>query len=138
MPRTFWGYPAADAVLAATADSYDYPFARRGGAGLYMAFRIFEGLEVFGPLRVMSGQINDEDGIVFVLGRDNDSVDSIPSELRAPLEQMYGHPPRLFTQKEDTPEMGIFTAPRVGGDDGEVDVLWRGGELKIRLSKGTL
>ncbi|KAG8742013.1 hypothetical protein FRC10_002089 [Ceratobasidium sp. 414] len=129
MAQTFWGYPAPEDRLTATAIRYNYRFAHGGGAGLFMAFKIFDGLEIFGPLRVMSGRLNADQGVVFVLGRDNSSMDSIPNELRAPLEEMFGYPPRLFTWEEDK---GMFTSPRVDGDDGEVDVLRRGGELKRR------
>ncbi|KAG9084903.1 hypothetical protein FRC06_003837, partial [Ceratobasidium sp. 370] len=126
MTQTFWGYPALEDKLTATAIRYNYPFAHGGGAGIFMAFKIFDGLEVFGPLRVMSGRLNADHGVVFVLGRDNAPIDSIPNEIRAPLEEMYGYPPRLFTWNEGR---CMFTSPRVDGGDGEVDVLRRGGEL---------
>ncbi|KAG8741277.1 hypothetical protein FRC10_003025 [Ceratobasidium sp. 414] len=116
MTRTFWGHPAPEDKLAATTLHYKYPFAQGGGAGLFMAFKIFDGLEIFGPLRVMAGRVNSEYGLIFVLGRDDAPLESIPIELKTPLEEMHGHPPRLWTWDEV--------------QAGEVDNLWRGGDLK--------
>ncbi|KAG9077564.1 hypothetical protein FS749_010537 [Ceratobasidium sp. UAMH 11750] len=87
-----------------------------------MADLMFDRLEVYGPLCVMCGAINNDFGMVFVLGRDNDPLESIPKELIENAEQTFGYPIRLFTWDKEKQK---YTTERLGAPN-EVDTLWRG------------
>ncbi|KAG9076608.1 hypothetical protein FRC06_009415 [Ceratobasidium sp. 370] len=93
-----------------------------------MADLLFDRLEVYGPLRVMSGGMNGDLGVVFVLGRDDCTRESIPSELIERTEEVFRQPLRMFTWDEQKQK---FTAPRSGTD--EADLLTRRGELRSNL-----
>ncbi|KAG8706282.1 hypothetical protein FRC08_001162 [Ceratobasidium sp. 394] len=124
MANKFWGYPAPDAHLIATAKSYNLRFANNPGHTCSgpMADLMFDRLEVYGPLCVMCGAINNDFGMVFVLGRDNDPLESIPKELIENAEQTFGYPIRLFTWDKQKQK---YTTERLGAPN-EVDTLWRG------------
>ncbi|KAG8738494.1 hypothetical protein FRC10_006779 [Ceratobasidium sp. 414] len=94
MANKFWGYPAPDVDLIATAKSHNLRFANNPGHTCSgpMADLMFDRLQIYGPLRVMCGGINDDFGVVFVLGWDNDPLELIPRELIEKTEQTFGYP----------------------------------------------
>ncbi|KAG8684781.1 hypothetical protein FRC08_013489 [Ceratobasidium sp. 394] len=130
MVSHFWGFPAPDDRLISTARSNKLPFSKQPGhaCSLPMADLLFDRLEVYGPLRVMSGGMNGNLGVVFVLGRDDCTRESIPSDLIEKTEEVFRQPLRMFTWDEQKQR---FTAPHSGTD--EVDLLTRRAELRSNL-----
>ncbi|QRV94998.1 hypothetical protein RhiJN_23016 [Ceratobasidium sp. AG-Ba] len=126
MPRTFWGYCAPDEnFIQPGIQTKYYPDGGICGS-LMVAREIYNRLELYGPLRLYGCEINGQGGNLYAIGRDNAPRESLAPEIIQWMEKMYFTQPRLFTHN---PSKDEWTVPRVGNGT-EMDVIWRGSELK--------
>ncbi|KAG9090363.1 hypothetical protein FS749_000609 [Ceratobasidium sp. UAMH 11750] len=117
----FCGYTVTLSWLHHAAKVNKFPWANGPAIEIQTAHEYYRRLQACGPLRLRDGKINEYFGFIFILGKNNSDLNSIPADQKKRLEAVFGCSPRLFIKKGDEP--GYYTAVSPDGAELGITVL---------------